>query len=164
MFGKCWVYGEQRIPKQCLGNDDSAEATNSQTQFGNSQLTHLHSRPGNTRPTRSSRVIILYNTFTNSTFAVKLRCPFILYRLGLIPAICIRHEASGNAAIRLSPSNNRNLTPNIKVQHLGVGCIVWLLSRGDDNDKSIKCVRYFYCSNWELQGGYDHPFIVLKSA
>ena len=72
-------------------------------------------------------------------------------------------DPSGNAIIRPSPSNNRNPWPHIKVQHLGVGCIVWLPSRGDDSDKSIKYIREFCCSNRELQGsGYNHPVVVLK--
>jgi uncharacterized Zn-finger protein len=80
----------------------------------------------------------------------------------MMPAIQISPEASGNTIIRPSPSNNQNLRPHIKVQHLGVGCIVWLPSRGDD-DKSIKCIREFCCSNRELQEGeYDHPVVVLK--
>jgi hypothetical protein len=74
----------------------------------------------------------------------------------------ISHEASGNAIIRPSPLNNRRPRPHVKVQHLGVGCIVWLPARRDEN-KSIKCIREFCCSNGELQeGGYDHPVVVLK--
>jgi hypothetical protein len=73
----------------------------------------------------------------------------------------ISYEASGNSIIRPSPSSNQNPRPHIKIQHLGVGCIVWLPSRGDD-DRSIKCIREL-CSNQELQdGGYNHPVIVLK--
>jgi len=79
-----------------------------------------------------------------------------------MPATRISHEAGGNAIIRPSPSNNQNPRSHIKEQHLGVGCIVWLPSRGDD-DKSIKCIRELCCSNQELQaGGYNHPVVVLK--
>lgn len=79
-----------------------------------------------------------------------------------MPATLVNLEASGDAIVRPSPPNNRNSRPHIKVQHLGVGCIVWLPSRGDD-DKGIKCIREFCCSNRELQGGgYDHPVVVLK--
>jgi hypothetical protein len=45
-------------------------------------------------------------------------------------AIRISHEA------RLSPSNNQNPRPNSKVQHLGVVCIVWVPSRGENDDKA----------------------------
>ena len=80
-----------------------------------------------------------------------------------MPAIHISHEASGTAASRPLPSNDRNPRPNIKVQHLGVGCIVWLSSRGGGNDKNIRSIRKFYCSNRELQESrYDHPVVVLK--
>ena len=45
---------------------------------------------------------------------------------------------------------------------LGVGRIVWLLSREDDN-KSIKCIREFCSSNRELsEGGYNYPVVVIK--
>ena len=81
-----------------------------------------------------------------------------------MPATRISHEASENAIVPSSPSNNQNPRPHIKVQHLGVGCIVWLPSRGD-GDKSIRCVREFCCSNQELhERGYDHPVVVLKAS
>ncbi|PVH70752.1 hypothetical protein DL98DRAFT_521432 [Cadophora sp. DSE1049] len=79
-----------------------------------------------------------------------------------MPATRISHEAGGNAIVRPSSSSNQNPRSHIKIQHLGVGCIVWLPSRGDD-DKSIKCIRELCCSNRELQdGGYNHPVVVLK--
>ena len=80
-----------------------------------------------------------------------------------MPAIQISHEASGNSIIRPSPSNNRNPRPNIQVQHLGVGYIVWLPSKGDDDDTSIICIRDHRCSNRELhEHVYDHLVVVLK--
>jgi hypothetical protein len=74
----------------------------------------------------------------------------------------ISYEASGNSTIRPLPSSNQNPRSHIKIQHSGVGCIVWLPSKRDDG-KSIKCIRELCCSNQELQdGGYNHPVIVLK--
>ena len=79
-----------------------------------------------------------------------------------MPATRISREAGGNAIMRPPPSNNQNQRSRIKVQHLKVGCIVWLPSREDD-DESIKCIRELCCSNQELQdGGYNHPVVVLK--
>jgi len=79
-----------------------------------------------------------------------------------MPATRISREAGGNAIMRPPPSNNQNQRSRIKVQHLKVGCIVWLPSREDD-DESIKCIRELCCSNQELQdGGYNHPVVVLQ--
>jgi hypothetical protein len=87
-----------------------------------------------------------------------------LYPLGVGFNACHtdQPEASGSTIIRLLPPNNQNPRPHIEVEHLGVGCIVWLPSREDD-DKSIKCIREFCCSNRELsEGGYNHPVVVIK--
>jgi hypothetical protein len=77
-----------------------------------------------------------------------------------MPVIHSRHEV-GETAIAPSPSCNPR--PSIETRHLGVGCIVWLPSIGDDDDKRIKCIKESCCFNRELQdGGYNHPVVVLK--
>ena len=79
-----------------------------------------------------------------------------------MPVTRSTHEAGGMAITPPSLSNNWNPRPNINAQEFGVGCIVWLPSRGDDDGKNIKCIREFCCSHRELQeGGYNHPVVVV---
>jgi hypothetical protein len=74
-----------------------------------------------------------------------------------MPVTRSNREAGRTAVTPSSSSNNRDPRPSIKTQDLGVGCIVWLPSKRND-DKSIKSIREFCCTNRELQeSGYNHP-------
>lgn len=73
------------------------------------------------------------------------------------------HEDGRTKFAPPSPSNDRRPRPSIKTRNLGMGCIVWLPPKRDDDDRDIRCTREPCCDHRELQKeGYDHPVVVLK--
>ena len=64
----------------------------------------------------------------NQTLKKYAKIVIIAWGIIMPPAMWISHKANGNTIIALSPSNNWGLTPHNKVQHSGVGYIVWLPS------------------------------------
>ncbi|PMD28802.1 hypothetical protein L207DRAFT_642860 [Hyaloscypha variabilis F] len=62
------------------------------------------------------------------------------------------------------PSNTwRDPRPEVRIEHLGEGCIVWLPAKDENETGTITCIRDSCCSNRELtKEGYNHPVLVLK--
>ncbi|KAH6679310.1 hypothetical protein B0J14DRAFT_294746 [Halenospora varia] len=59
------------------------------------------------------------------------------------------------------PTNN--LRPEVRIEQLGEGCIVWLPAKDENEPGTITCIRNSCCSNRELtKGGYNHPVLLLK--
>ncbi|RDL37682.1 uncharacterized protein BP5553_05115 [Venustampulla echinocandica] len=63
------------------------------------------------------------------------------------------------------PASNsaRNRRPKVVLEQLGEGCIVWLPTKDENDDGTIKCIKERCCENKELHSeGYGHPILVLK--
>lgn len=59
------------------------------------------------------------------------------------------------------PTNN--LRPEVRIEQLGEGCIVWLPAKDENEPGTITSIRNSCCSNRELtKGGYNHPVLLLK--
>jgi hypothetical protein len=62
------------------------------------------------------------------------------------------------------PSNAQcDPRPQVRIEQLGEGCIVWLPAKDENETRTITCIRDSCCSNGELtKEGYSHPVLVLK--
>lgn len=50
--------------------------------------------------------------------------------------------------------------PEVRIEQLGEGCIVWLPAKDENEARAITCIRDSCCSNRELtKEAYNHPVL-----
>jgi hypothetical protein len=60
-------------------------------------------------------------------------------------------------------NTQRDPRPEVRIEQLGEGCIVWLPAKDENETRAITCTRDSCCSNRELtKEGYNYPVLVLK--